>query len=1195
MAKYLASSRRNPCPICDDMSGDCRSTDTGLILCHSFIDRHQDPCHPDWDYRKPDRSGIWGIFSPRRDDQPQHSRDYWLENAQRIKAKREQEKLERGKRALSIDDRDKWLRVLSAEMGLTDGDRQRLRDRGMTDDQIAAGLFFSYQPGRKVSDAIPENLPGIRWGKLAGRHPGIACIAFDVDGKAIGYQVRLNNATTGGKYRWGYGQTSSHLPNGELPLNVAKATNRVLPHIGLSEGLLKPFVAACRLGIDCIGAAGGNHAGSPEQLKTAIDSLLTDDPEQFILLFADAGAILNKNVLRQYQATVKLITDWGYGDRLRFGWWGQITKDGQDCDEIDPDTAIDYLTAEQFFTLAWQQQTWQAWRKFKKFNADIKLDQRFFNHKDFQDGFQYFIRAGLGQGKSFNTRQWLEANQEWLQHNRVFFLGYRNNLLLQECEKIAGLLHIHQFKQYDSLSDPDLWAAFCLDSIIKFKPSDFDNAVIILDEIVSVLKHLFFANTEIDKYREKAIALFVEAIRRARLVICLDGNMADWVVEFMRGICDKKIQTIENIHPTPRPDLYWIEGSIRTNPTGDNFSENDYRGIIDLVYSNPTNRNIPENIKAKAITSDSQTCLATIDSLLTQDGKITLRIDRTTAGDEIVKAFLADPTKWLLENPIDYLLYSPTAESGLDIPIENYFAIHYCLFFGVLDVDSALQMMARIRDAACPKIVWARKWSTNQDDFKSPTAEVIKRAMTDRISLDLNRALSGENRGSEIAGQILETYQRTLAPFEDAAYKLWAQRNFEKSNLRECLLERIKATGYPEIITLMPEVKEKGKQYKPEKLELQIQESEAIFNAPIKPVNELNPDKLDDQRSLRKIKILDQLPGIDHDPIWSSEFIFKILFKDRQLISQVRRAWMLDHPDIVKRLELEKIKRRHDRFFDDRASLTWRDRNEWGKLWALSEVGILDILNHPDHDKVWTDNDPEIQHVIEQGKRKAIYLHLGRQGKLAPLQYVGRLLGMVGAGWMGKQVKQEDGSKIREYRINRDQWETAEWEAMTNSLTYKWAKYLDTDFEPIDWQVSAMYHQESAKKVTPILREDQTLQTSLGLDFQPVPPDPIISIETIAPGVTENVPEKPGDNEPLRIEYSSNETAAGNVVSLCPEWDRFLADATEAISTLGYSPEQSRQFLNDRYGKRPRLNLSDDDWADFIADFWDKLWPSIAT
>ncbi|WLT40659.1 hypothetical protein NON20_26130 (plasmid) [Synechocystis sp. B12] len=89
MSKFITSSRRNPCPICDDISGDCRSLDNGLILCHSFIDRHQDPSHPDWVYRKPDKSGIWGIFSERRELQTQYSRDYWLEHSRKRRAERE--------------------------------------------------------------------------------------------------------------------------------------------------------------------------------------------------------------------------------------------------------------------------------------------------------------------------------------------------------------------------------------------------------------------------------------------------------------------------------------------------------------------------------------------------------------------------------------------------------------------------------------------------------------------------------------------------------------------------------------------------------------------------------------------------------------------------------------------------------------------------------------------------------------------------------------------------------------------------------------------------------------------------------------------------------------------------------------------------------------------------------------------------
>lgn len=1093
MLKFQTTNRNNPCPLCDDVSGDCRSADNGLLFCHSFIDKHQDPAHPDWLYIRPDKSGVWGLFTKRREKE-NYSRDHWVERSRQLKAEREKEKAARAKAGLSLTERDRALRLLSSEMGLTDADRQRLRDRGLTDDQIKAGLFFSYRPGAKVSDRIPENLPGIRYGKLAGKHSGIGCVAFNSSGQAIGYQIRLNDITDGGKYRWGYGQVSSHLPNHELPLNVARAENPKNQDIGLTEGILKPYVTDCRLQVNCIGAAGGNHSGSPEQLRVAINDLLQENSR--IVIFSDAGDILNPNILKQQQKTISLLTSWGHGDRLCFGWWGQVTKDGLDCDEIDPNTVIEYLTPDEFLKMIWVEQTRQSWRKSKDFTASIELNQKYLDYKDFQDNKLYFINSGLGSGKSTNNRTWINENREWLEYQRVFYLGYRNNLLLQECAKLTGLIHIHQFSKEDKmmLSDPTLWAALCLDSLIKFQAEDFDNAVIILDEIVSVIKHLLFSNTEIKKYREKVIYLFSEAIKRARMVICLDGNLADWVVKFMGSLApDKEIVTIENTYQSERPELFWIEGTAGINKKGESYlSKNDYKSILDKIADTVNG--------AKVICSDSQKCLETIDSLLTAMGKKTLRVDAKTSGTKEVRAFLADPDRWLRDNLIDYLLYSPTAESGLDIPITDYFKGHYCLFFGVLDVDSTLQMIARIRDILCPKFFWAREYSiVNQDDFQSPDPNVLARCLNERLNLDLERVLSGQVNGAEIKGQILETYQRAPEMYVEAGYFVMAQWNFERANYRECLLERLTIAGY-QIISNVLDKGELGDSFKEIKKIVEITDAEKVFNAEIKPDKELSPEKLEDQYSQRKAKILESLPGIENDPIWSPDFLLKILHTDRQLISQTRRYWLLTNPSVNQRLEQEKFKKAYDRFFDDRYSMPWLDRNDWGKVWALGQSGILDILNHPDPDKPWSASDPEIQTIIQNCKRKALRLHLGYVGKTDPMQYVGRLLRMVGARWQSKQVR-EEGDRRWEHRLNRSTLETQEWAAIADAMTRKWAKYLSTDLAPITWEPSASYHEKSAQNLlnlAPILSEKHAKYKG-GLsqsrqDFEPVTPESDFSV-----------------------------------------------------------------------------------------------------
>jgi hypothetical protein len=78
-------------------------------------------------------------------------------------------------------------------------------------------------------------------------------------------------------------------------------------------------------------------------------------PEDCLIAIApDAGAILNKNVLKQYEKTVKLLTDWGYGDRIQFAWWGQATKLDNDYDEITQDEfdQIQYLNPDEFDALS---------------------------------------------------------------------------------------------------------------------------------------------------------------------------------------------------------------------------------------------------------------------------------------------------------------------------------------------------------------------------------------------------------------------------------------------------------------------------------------------------------------------------------------------------------------------------------------------------------------------------------------------------------------------------------------------------------------------------------------------------------------------------------------------------------------------------------------------------------------------------
>jgi hypothetical protein len=351
VAMLKSFSRSNLCPVCGEGSPDCRYDPNGeLILCHSHIDF--DPEHPEWHYLGSSSNGVWGKFVPRKDRE--FDRTEWLEK----KAERERERLERqrehARNALSIPDRDKALRNLSQSLGLSRRHRQSLIDRGLSQEAIESGLFFSIYPDDPVLADIPPNLPGVSNGKIAASGVGIACLAFDGEGRAVGYQIRLENVTDS-KYRWAKGLASSHLADGELPITVIP-NGKDKSQVWLTEGILKPFVAAHKHGINAIGAAGGHFSGSASQIRDAIETY------REVILSPDAGDINNPQVMKRWADQIKFLES--LGKSLSIAWWGQKTKNDDDIDELENLDQVEFLTPSQFLELA--KKDLSFWEKVKR-------------------------------------------------------------------------------------------------------------------------------------------------------------------------------------------------------------------------------------------------------------------------------------------------------------------------------------------------------------------------------------------------------------------------------------------------------------------------------------------------------------------------------------------------------------------------------------------------------------------------------------------------------------------------------------------------------------------------------------------------------------------------------------------------------------------------------------------------------------
>lgn len=1160
--------------MCGDTTGDCGIFPSGLLACHTHIDRHQDPHHPDWEYIKPDKTGTWGIFAPRREKQTQQGRDIWLENARKRKAQREREKLDRAKTALGIDDLDKWLRILSAEMGLTDGDRQRLKDRGLTDEQIAAGLFFSYRAGQKVSGQIPRNLPGIRKGRLAGKHSGIACPAFDGNGRVIGYQIRLTKkVVTGGKYRWGYGQVSSHLPNGELPLNVVKRTDPTNPHIHLPEGILKPYVASCRLNINCIGAAGGNHAGSPEQLKAAIDELLTDDPEQFIVIVPDAGAVLNENVLRQYENTAKLISDWGYGDRLRFASWDQVNKSDQDIDEIDGDRQINYITPTDFKKIAQRQKNWQDWKKYQSLLTAKKvikhgqtITKTVINQPDmsgvelFVAGRSVGVKGGMGLGKTH------EMVKQCQQLNGLIIPGYRNSLGRQTANKInnhvgkAEMVQMAEFCYQDILDNTMLH--LCLDSIPKlvemlgrmmaYHRQSLEEYVsdkfIFIDELMSVIIHLFFSGTLTGK-RIEGLMGFITMLRNCKGLAYADANLADWAVELMAYWSQKDQDIIINTHNNISAKLTFLEGTIE----GERVKKHDNHGFLLEM------KECLDNGQPIAVCSDSQTFIESCEEYLLTfcpNAKIK-RIDAKTASESESKRLMEDPDQWLRDNPGYSLLYNTSAESGIDISIRDYFAGHWGFYFGVINCNSFLQLMGRIRDQNVPRSVWVRTFFiASNDDQVSFSAEVYEHYERQGLILESKLLMDAES-----VNRIQLIHQNSFPVESGAALQARAILNYERRNLRECALACFEKSGYQITKATMvrtDEIKAAKGSFKIAKETVKVQNITDIATASSKyvgkPLIRLSMDSnYADQCAIKKAQWCDRLPGLLNPDDMDSELLRLAIYDAPRLISGMEKLVLVNNPELLRVIG----KARLDKILERNAAIPWAKNNQYLECRLLSAIGIGALVETfisegglSRDDEIVVNLHSKMKGVISIDGVKGRGSHfLKRSIPQDPIKLASLMLSKVGIP-----------HNVKNGAIT--------WNA---KLMGRILPYREAIEASIKERFQAMVDRISAKSV-------------------PVTP---VTVFAVTPNSTQSHTERDlNQHKKLDILYKSpSPEKTANVLSFDYEqikttreitWDEFISINNTQIAQLGWDGGQASQVLRERYGQKSRLKLSDAQIFDWI-------------
>ena len=934
-----------------------------------------------------------------------------------------------------------------------------------------------------------------------------------------------------GRYRWlssktkkrPHGQTPHVYPQGkkELPLSVHYPLAIRKRQIGICEGTgVKPFLTSQRLGMPVIGAAGGQFASSPltfqESLekvaqkiqKTSLNQVNKNLQKFFpnkenieLVIYPDAGDVKNPQVMRRWQKVFELLQQWEW--KFTIAWWGQVEKTDPDIDELDDFQKIKHITPAEFLGISQEylldktnqgnrklnhscplpvarslfplssgdnSPQKQNWLNSKKFTPDIELDQRYLNIDPsvIRLGQDLAINSGTGTGKTY-----------WMLHKLLSLfsdmgmigIGYRNSVLFQlsESAKSVGLNFYHLqtdlvgTKEKVLLSDPQSKILFCSDSLTHMRPEDADGKILILDEIQSIESHTLMSSTAVSYQREKVKELLHEAINRAAMVIYLDGHLTDDTLDYLNSNRkhQRKLVKIRNHYTGNKGRVKFYLGGYTQKGK---FSPHNHTKLIERIK---------HSVDPIVVASDSQKELEALDKILTQQGGNVFRFDSTTSTSKLAKEFLRNPEQFIIRNKITHLLYSPSAEAGISVDIKGYFKEMFFLFYGVIDVDPCLQMMARVRDSEAITYVWVRTEGMDAHAYHRDTLSQKLQAEVHQSVADLIRfakTSEEEEKLFEILKQ--QIIQARENPHEQRAMELKALHNYEQQNLRECVYERMIASGY-QVEQCQGQVHDDS-QRKEVKEEIALEKATRIFEADDITETEANELKRkfdatqEEKDQVAKARLKNRLPGIEketyeteeviektpeqlqeelkdkyepgsveehflkdahlykenltkkltikHD-IFTPEFIKLVLFDKRNYISRQEARWLYHNLDKAKKRERIKLSKKLERVLDPDEPDCLRRISPldfkflYLKLDKLKELGS-DWFLVPG--RTWDKNTLQVIEFWEKGKKKSSLKALGKKGAHpSPVAFVRECLGMLGYSTKSKR----NGSAQRTYSL----------------------------------------------------------------------------------------------------------------------------------------------------------------------------------
>lgn len=589
------------------------------------------------------------------------------------------------------------------------------------------------------------------------------------------------------------------------------------------------------------------------------------------------------------------------------------------------------------------------------------------------------IKSDLGSGKSTWAEKIIEHIREKYPDERWFAFGYINSLLRQQRTKWkkSGIDSrkfklLQDEKAFGDIDKDKTDLALCIHSLKHFeqKLDVFDGCNIIIDEVVSVVESLLQDPNIKPDDRDWILFIFSQALKRAKRVFVLDGNLKDMVVKYLHLIVpEKKLITVENQFSRPKPTIEYLTGSINPEKqlkSAEQIKKNDNSPFVKALLNSPR----------FVLVSDNKTIILILSEILKGQGRNVLTVCSATNGDKDVKEFLSNPNDWIQRNWINKkldgcILISPTGGSGLDISVKGYFTDLYGLFFGVIGVDAITQMIGRLRDNFAKFHIWVKERGEIKNLLGNFSREIQKNVR--HFINYLQTIIWGDYEGNP-ARTIIEKFSKDLLTRADDIHfqmhcELMSLQLFEEWNLRDCVEEVLTNKGYELKKVQMDEDTTSTEIVKTKRQELYAQWSKEIFES-----RDLTEDEhkeiaakffqtQEEKFALRKHSLKNRLPGIEETEIWTPDFIQWVSFSDPYFLRHCEMLYLYQNPDLA-RLKAQTswaaaMERESLRHFD-------LIKERYARIKALQNIKIDFFLNPGNK---WSKDSPELVEAAKAAKQ----------------------------------------------------------------------------------------------------------------------------------------------------------------------------------------------------------------------------------